>query len=86
VHRELVATLLANIRTMNTRLRRAVRQAALYGGSVVRLLGLVMVFITGYARSVRIILVLSQIGRESFVLRLVLNGSDEIRQATSHVF
>jgi hypothetical protein len=53
---------------MNTRLRHAVRQAVWYRGSVVRLLGLVMVFITGYAKSVRIILVRSLTGRESSVL------------------
>ena len=71
---------------MNTRLRHAVRQVVWYGGSVVRLLELVMVFITGYAKSVRIILVRSLIGRESPVLWHVLNCYDEIRQATSHGF
>jgi hypothetical protein len=71
---------------MNIRLRHAVRQVVWHGGSVVRLLGLVMVFITGYAKSVRIILVRSLIGRESSVLRHVLNWCDEIRQATSLFF
>lgn len=75
----------ANIRTMNTRLRHAVRQVVWYGGSVVRLLGFVTVFSTGYAKSVRIILVRSLIGRESSVSKHVLNCSDEIRQAISHV-
>lgn len=73
MHRELVATLPANIRTMNTRLRHAVHQVVWYGGSVVRLLGLVMVFITGYAKSVRIILVRSLIGKEMSNAALALS-------------